>query len=496
MSTDARPTALISGTERRAIVRDCLAMVSGSNLGTLCGAVASLVMRRAVDPPLMGIWATIRVLVEYGGYSSLGLNRSAARDIAIVAGGPDRTAGAHIANVAMTWELVAGAAVAVALIVAGVWHAARGSWSWAVALWLAAGIALVGRYHAFSLAVLRSQKKFPVLAKARVAGALADLAFLAGGAYCFGFYGLVFGALACQLWNAGFVQMTGQLRFAAQLDRALAWRMVRTGWPIAAEALALAALRSIDRLVIVHYLPNGEERLGLYSVAMLLAAWGFDQSNLIANVIYPRLAETMGRTSNPAAVLGMALRAAERMALVLVPCCLLLLAVGIPALGWLLPKYRAGLVAASGLVAGSALLGASMPLRYGLITVGRTFSMLAVTGLSAGVCLAGGIWQVRAGGDLSHIAWNSAAADALCFVSLLALCGGGRRATWPSMARAVAGGAILLAGAVLVRRPLETSPLAWLVVAFASILPLCTLAREIDWRAALPSGAEKYGSLE
>ncbi len=485
MSTDARPNHLTAAAEHRTMLRDCLAMVSGSNLATVCGAVSSLVMRAAIDPPLMGVWSTVRVLLEYGGYNTLGLNRAAARDIAIAAGRGDERAGAELASVAMTWELLGGAAVALALVAAAAWQAAHGSLRWAAALAVAAGIAVIGRYHGFSLAVLRSHKRFPVLAQARVVGAVADVLFLAGGAYLFGFYGLVAGALVCHAWNACFIRFAGGLRFTGRAAWVPAWRMILTGWPIAAEALALAALRSVDRLVIVHYLANGDEQLGFYSVAMLLASWAFDQSNLIANVVYPRLAEMMGRTSDAAAVMGMALRAAERMALALIPCCIALVALGSPALAWILPKYQPGLAAAAALVAGSAVLGISMPLRYGLITVGRTFPMLGATALSGAASLAGATWIVRHGGTLSQVAWNSVAADALCLVLLLALSGGKRRTAWACVGRVLVASVALVVGAVIVRRPLETGPVTWIAVGVWCLVPLSILAQQIDWRSLL-----------
>ncbi len=251
MSTDARPIAVLSAAERRAVLRDGLALISGAQVATTLGAVASIVLRSAIAPRLMGVWSTMRTVLEYGTYSSLGMNRAAGRDIAVAAGRGDAALKRRIADVAMTVEVATGLAVALTLVVVGFVQALRGAVEWAAACWIASLLAVVGRYHGFCLTVLRSTKNFPALAQARAVGAAADLVLMAGGATAFGYFGWLAGAALAQLLNASFVRTVGSLRFAARFDLQLTHMLVSGGWPIAAEALALTALRSVDRLVIV-----------------------------------------------------------------------------------------------------------------------------------------------------------------------------------------------------------------------------------------------------
>ncbi len=422
MSTDARPITVLTDSERRAVLRDGLALISGAQVATALGAIASVVLRAAVAPTLMGIWSTMRTVLEYGTYSSFGINRAAGRDIAVATGRGDTALKRQIADVAMTNEVGTGLIVASALVVAGFVQAARGSAEWAAACAVAALLAVVGRYHGFCLTVLRSTKNFPVLAQARAVGAVADLVLMAGGAVAFGYFGLLAGAAAAQLLNASFVRSIGRLRFAPRLDHGLTQALILGGWPIAAEALALTALRSVDRLVIVGWLSDGAEQLGWYSVAMLLAAWLFDQANLVANVIYPRQAESLGRSGDRVGVVALGLGTAEVIALAMAPCSALLLGPGTLVIDWLLPSYRPGLTAASGLVIGAAALGVAMPLRYSLVTLGRTPAMLLATVLAALSSLAGAYWFATHEGTLVHIALSSAAAATFCLVLMVTLC--------------------------------------------------------------------------
>jgi O-antigen/teichoic acid export membrane protein len=252
----------------------------------------------------------------------------------------------------------------------------------------------------------------------------------------------------------------------------------------------MAALRSVDQVVIVSMLPDGARQLGLYSIATVMAAWAFDQANLIANVIYPRLGETLGRTSDPTDVHRLGLRTAELIALAMVPCAGLLLSVGVPILDWLLPKYREGLVAAGGLIAAAAVLGVSMPLRYALLTTGRTLSMLAVTGVAAGLSLCAGIWVLSHGGELYDISWTSATAASICLALMVLLCAGPHRRLWAVSTRVLLVSLYTALGACAIGDPRDATPLHWLGVAVWCIGPSWLLAQRIRWRDLWSKGTE------
>ncbi len=494
MSTDARPASLMSPAERRDILRDSFAVLSSSQLATICGVLQNLIVLRLVPPVFTGIWTTIRTLLDYGNYTSLGINRAAGQEIAVAAGRGDAAATRRLTNVTMTAELIAAVFFAAALAASAGWKSLRADWPWAFPLAVAAALAVASRYFAFSLTVLRSNKQFPTLARVRVFGAVSELLLFTAGAFYFGFYGLVGAALVAQLANAWFVRRDGGLRFAPQFDRGTLRTLVVAGGPMAAEALALAALRSVDRWVILHCLANGAQQLGWYKIAMVMGAWAFDQSNVVANVIYPRLGETLGRTSDPSAVLRLGLRAAEVLALAMIVCSAALLAAGTPVAFWLLPQYRNGLVAAGGMVAAAALLGTAMPLRYALMTIGRTRAMLVATAVSAAVSLAGGIAVLRADAiiaapALARVAWTSAAAAAVCLILILTLCCVGRRELAPAAIRVLAICIYGVAGIAVLGLLRDDSLRCLIVAAVLCVAPAAYLWRQADWRDLLTSRA-------
>jgi O-antigen/teichoic acid export membrane protein len=492
MSTDAQRSAanLFTGTERRSMLREAAALLSSSQLATACGVVQNLIVLRLVPPAFIGIWTTMRTILDYGSHSSAGINRAAGVQMAVAAGRGDAPAMRRTADAAMTIEMATSGLLGVGLLAGAAWFGYENAAAWFAACLAAAVVGVVSRYFAFSLVALRSHKQFGTIARARIFGAAVELALYTSGAYFFHFYGLLAAAVLAQLANAWFVRHDGGLRFAPQFDWPLTKQLLIAGWPMAAEALALAALRSVDRFVILFCLANGEQQLGWYKIAIMMNAFAFDQSQMVANVLHPRLGETFGRTNDPSAVFRIGLRSAEVLALALTGCSAGLLAVGVPVVGILLPNFAPGLVAAGGLVAAAAFLGTSMPLRYALMTVGRTRSILITTALAAAVSLAGGVAVLRgnwvlAASPLASVAWTSAAAAAVSLFAMLAVCMASRIELLPAALRVISISIYGVAGAGLMSA-LRDQP-GWCMLAAAgwSIVPVWQLVRQADWRDLL-----------
>jgi hypothetical protein len=384
----------------------------------------------------------------------------------------------------MTIELALGALVALAFGAAGAGLAIRGELDWAMACAAACFIGLVSRYYAFNLTVLRSTKKFPTLARARFFGAVFEFAVFSAGALLLGFPGMLAAALAAQLAGAVFVRFDGGLRYAPCWDASLALKLLQAGWPLAAEALALALLRSVDRFVILQCLDNGTEQLGWYRIAIVMGAWVFDQSTVVSNVIFPQLGATLGRTRDPIAVTKLALRAAEHLALGLLAGSAAIMALGIPVIQLLLPNYRPGLAAAGGMVAAAALLGINMPLRYALLTIGRTRAMLAATAASTLLSLAASVCVLRWGArllssPLAGVAWASAGSAFVLFLVTLALCASSRP-LWPGACR-VACVSLLVVVGVTILQGLDGHATLTLAAALGfCAVPTWLLARRVE----------------
>ena len=81
-----------------------------------------------------------------------------------------------------------------------------------------------------------------------------------------------------------------------KLDIQESIRLIKVGFPIMAVGLLYGLLTTVDRWVIVSFL--GVEPLGYYSLAIMVMGFLSLVPMVIAQQIYPRMAETYGRTSS------------------------------------------------------------------------------------------------------------------------------------------------------------------------------------------------------
>ncbi len=175
-------------------------------------------------------------------------------------------------------------------------------------------------------------------------------------------------------------------------DAAEARRLVAIGAPILLAGVVSSLFRSIDKIMLLAYLPDGEFQLGCYSLALLVAAQLYGLANMLSLVMGPRYAEALGRTGSPPHVARLAARACELQAALLALPAGVALACGPALLGWLLPDYRAGLEALEPLVPGAVALGLALPCSQYLVAMARGRTALLAVG-AATLLAAAAAWR-------------------------------------------------------------------------------------------------------
>ncbi len=440
-SSSARPA-------RRSFLRDCWTVLTSSHVATALGVVTSYVVRHTLTPGLVGIWSAVRLVLDYAGFADLGAARAAAVEIAVATGGGDRTRAERTVHTTMAIEVAAASVVSVLLLVAAAVSQLRGRPDWALAFVATAVLLFVRRALTLALTTLRSSLDFTVPAWSRIVGAVLELFLLAGGAVAFGLVGLLAGAIAAEIANLTFVLRARRLSLWPRWHRQTAARLVRQGAPLAAGALALMAVRSAERAMVILCAADGEVLLGLYTTSLLIASRVFDQANLVSNVLFPRMGIRLAETNDTDQVLELGLRGATLLTMLLVPIAAGAAVVGVPLTAWLLPRYRVGLEAVWGALAAATIVGGTLPLRHALVTLGHSWRMCAAYAFAAIAGASGTFAALRLlPGSLPAIGWAAALSSLAAGLLLGVATTWSRRRLLPSFAALVL--AILYAAAVL-----------------------------------------------
>lgn len=405
-----------TGEARRA-ARDSLIVALGGQIEQVLGTLNSFAMRWMLGPASIGVYTGLRLYLDNTNRSSLGVSLGAAQEVPIL-----RAAGRHeearrVANVAYTTNTLTCVVYALALLA---WTVLRlpilkgdplaAEWTWGLVM--VAGMTIVKRYQDFLIVILRAHQEFALLTRMAVLDAFAATLGAVVGIALAGLWGLLASVCGLLLFNIYYLHRNHPWRFAWAWDWRMIVRLVKTGLPILANTAVFGAVSELDQAIILWRIPEGAKAAGLYTVALMGTSWGLDLAGRIAIVMYTYFQTTFGKTSDAGAVLRQAARTTRVQAPILGAGAAVAYLVGPTFLGFVLPKYAAGLPALRPLLPGTILLGLAWPARQALITIDRPFRLffatLAGLAVTAFAALAGassrGIVGVAQGMTVGYLA--------------------------------------------------------------------------------------------
>jgi O-antigen/teichoic acid export membrane protein len=401
-------------------------VVSGATLvAQALGVLSSIVLRMALSPAQMGVWQALKLLLANGNYANLGISKGAAREYTIALGRGDPGAAQHGLNLAFTVNALTSGLFGAALVAAGLWigrlAGGLGRSPWTVGLMVLGILAVLQRYVTFQVTLLRSKQEFANTAQLSILEAALTVALVGPAAWLGGLLGLYAGTLAVFLASLWFLHTHGAVALAWAWDRTEIRRLVRIGSPIMLAGVVSTLFRTLDKLMILGYLPDREFQLGCYSLALLVTGQLYGLGNMLSIVIGPRLGEHYGYWNNRCEVARLTSRSSElQAAATALPAALAIVAAG-PVLGAMLPDYRVGLPPLLWLLPGViALVLALLPGQY-LVAVDRQNWSLAVTLIATGLGAAGNHLALVGGYGLVGVAAAASASYVVYFLLQAAL---------------------------------------------------------------------------
>ena len=394
----------------RRAVRDSLIVTLGGQLERVLGTITALMLRWGLDPAQLGVYTGLRLYLDNTNRSSLGVSLGAVQEIPILRAEGREDEARRVADIAHTTNTLTCLAYALGLLawaylqaplLAGDPRAAE--WTWGLVA--VAGLALLKRYESFLIAVLRAYQEFELTTKLDVFESLVSVVAVGLGLRLAGFWGLIAAVGVIISSKIAYLHARHPLRFRWAWDTPTVARLMKVGLPILANTAAFGAVLSLDRVLILWRVPDGDRAVGLYTIAIMGTSWSLDLAGRIVTVMYTYFQTTLGRTRDPAEVARQALRATEAQAPLLAGGSAVAYLVGPVFLGTLMPRFVDGLPALRPLLLGTLLLGLAWPARQMLITVGRPYTLALATLLGLAVAaLAGTIGADR--GGIVGVAWG------------------------------------------------------------------------------------------
>jgi len=356
-------------------VRDTLSLAVSQYVARGILLARGVLAAIALGPAGFGQWSALNLILDYGGYAPGGALQGLDLRLPVPTARGDAEGARRL--LAGAWSMVLAGGTLFALLLVAALASGRPAllrglgWSAPLLMLAAALLQIVLQYYG---SALRARGRFGA-----VSGSAAAQALLGGGlglalVWRFGIPGLLWGWLVGTLVALAWARLAAPdvpLRPGAPAE---GLALVRGGFVVFGVFAVSLALRSVDRIALIHYGTPAD--LGAYSVGLMAAGLVLYVPEAAAAVLYPRIAAAAGDARGLEFMRAQVARAQRALA-VLLPLAVAVAMVWVaPALAWWLPRYRDAGEAVRLLALGALLLSAATLPGYWLLGSGRGRSLL------------------------------------------------------------------------------------------------------------------------
>lgn len=402
MTIPARAQTPPKDSTKTQVIKDAAVYIPSTYVAQFCGLINAFVIRHLLGPTMMGIWATLQLILNYGGYLNLGSMQAGAKEIPFQMGRKDQAKADRITNNIFTFSLLMSG-IGAALLVAGAVIFSRDFDMRFRAGLVAIGIILIGqRVYNFTVMLLRGYKNFALLAKLTVVTAVLDVSLAAGLIWLFGIYGLYASVISSMALSMAWAWRRFPYSVRLELDREVLREISKIGLPMLALGVVFTLLRTMDKILVVKYM--GATELGIYSIALMASNYVFGLSNIIGVLTLPHFSENFGDKGD-VKVLGGYMDQTNHVMGVLLP-------VGLGFLYFLAPlliraflgAYTSGIPAMQVLLMGTYFLCLVHQPNNFLLATGQQSKILLPTIAGVAISAALNFWIVKGPRDLTLVA--------------------------------------------------------------------------------------------
>lgn len=362
--------------DKKRIFKDYFVFSAGSYISQAIGMLAGFLMRIFLEPYYMGIWQGVNVIKSYASYTNLGVSRSAAREIAYFGGKKDKAKAEELKNTGFTFSLIMILLLGLGCIIFAFNQKAHLN-SYIFWGFLAVGVIVVlSRLEGYVVTVLRAKKKFVPESAGKVCSSLLNLVLIIIVVRHFKLYGLYVSHIMVLLAGLTVYMYLGKETFRFSLNLEDLRHLIKIGIPLVLLGFMFVNLTNVDRIVIIKML--GLEKMGLYSIAIMMGNIVHNIANMGSIVLYPRFQETYAKNDDKKEVFSVMTKTIKVLWLPLLAIVLLGVLVFPPLVRMLLPKYTGGIEAMKIFLFGIYFLSLAMFCSNFLVTINRqTVSLVA-----------------------------------------------------------------------------------------------------------------------
>ncbi len=281
---------------KETIIEDTLKYSSSQYGSQFINIISSVLMTRFLGPYYVGIWAMLKIVLDYCGYLILGVNKAAVYKIPFYLGKGDKKKAVEVQDLAFSFILVASLVASIGLISIGFIFINKWPIEWIVGFFALSVFMILNRIYLFYILLLRAKGNFSVISKGIIFDAIMNLILVVTLVRNFSLFCLFIVICILEVLNTLFLYFLSKytIRFKFQLKGIL--ELVKYGIPLLLLSVLSMLLRTVDRIMIANML--GLTFVGYYSIAIMGRNYATGISGHLGVVSIPKILGEYGRREN------------------------------------------------------------------------------------------------------------------------------------------------------------------------------------------------------
>lgn len=406
---------LFAKARRSPLFREFLLFAVSTVLLQASRFAVNLFAAKRLGPETWGFWYVLNLALAYGGLAHLGVINAMNRDVPVFRGKGDADKVHLIQSVSVGVLLVTTTVAGLIMLVSLTFleNIPRAPLATLIVLFIAT------QPYFFLQVYLKSDGQFERLSLQQLLLAIIFPLGVVPLTIRYGLSGFIAGQALVTVLISLFILRTWTLHLKPSFDFQETLRLIRVGLPIMLVGLMYTLLTTADRWVITALLDV--QQLGYYSLAIMVLGVLSLVPMVIAQQMYPRMAEAWGRTNHPGEVLRWALRQMGMAVAVTIPIILILYFAAPPLIETFLPAYLEGVTPVKIILLGPLFLAFSGGFANLLNTLDKQVYYLAIQAAALLVNVGLNIFFVKAGLGISGVALGTTLTYAVYGLALVAV---------------------------------------------------------------------------
>ncbi|MFC1722676.1 polysaccharide biosynthesis C-terminal domain-containing protein [Nanoarchaeota archaeon] len=355
--------------------------------------ITGLLVAKYLGPAMFGIYSLLMILAHYANYSHLGIIHAMLKLIPFYAGKKDFQRNQQIMDTAFLASFYLSL-VSAGLILFASFFLLDLSTTTISGLRLVAVIIILQQILTFQQVRLQATKDFFTYGLSMAVYSAGFLIFVSL-MLVFGLEGVLLSSILAYVIALIFLFSRKKFYFGKKLDFGLAFTLAKSGFFLLTIALVTILFTSIDQMMIVYFL--GKERLGHYSLAVLIGAFISFIPGVFSSVLMPYTIERYGRKQKKNDLRGLFLTSTEIISVVMPLVVGFIYITASYVINMFFKNYIPAILALKILLIGTFFLALMGPSSNFLISINRERKMLQFLALSVLIAIVLNYLMIRAG---------------------------------------------------------------------------------------------------